>query len=300
MSTKNLKLAYGIFVALLMLVGTVTYAKDDLLSRALQSEPSKSGASLAGIESEIERVQVRGEPGGTLAALNAYFFGPSGFTPIADAAATEGASVAAALEQRRGTCVTLAIVYVSMARRLGFDAHPVATPVHVFVRVRLPDHVRNVELMEGGIELEDDLYRRRYRITQEAIDAGVFMRNLTDDELIAQLLSNQGVVLSKQGKAKDAIRRYDKALKFHPTFVAAWYNRGIDLMALGKLKKALASFDEAIRIYDADAQAHNNRGLVRAKLGDRAGAEADFRLALQLQPDLAEAEANLRRLTGRQ
>ncbi len=209
------------------------------------------------------------------------------------------ASVAAALEHRRGTCVTLAIIYVSMARRLGLDAHAVATPVHVFVRVRLPDRVRNVELMESGIELDDDLYRRRYRISQEALDAGVFMRDLTDDELIAQLLSNQGVALSRQGKTKGALRRYDKALKLHPTFIAAWYNRGIDLMQLGKLKKALASFDEAIRIYDADAQAHNNRGLARARLGDRPGAESDFRLALQLQPDLAEAEVNLRRLKAR-
>ena len=196
--------------------------------------------------------------------------------------------------------MTLAIIYISMARQLGLDAQAVATPVHVFVRVRQAGKVRNVELMEGGIELDDDLYRRRYRISQEAIDAGVFMQELTDDELIAHLLSNQGVVLSRQGKPKDALRRYDKALKLHPALVAAWYNRGLDFMALGKLKKAVASFDEAIRIDPADAQAHNNRGLVKAKLGDRAGAEADFRLALQLQPDLAEAETNLRRLANDQ
>jgi regulator of sirC expression with transglutaminase-like and TPR domain len=98
--------------------------------------------------------------------------------------------------------VDLAIVYLAMAQRLGLDAHAVATPVHLFVRVRLPDGtVRNVELMEGGIHLDDDIYRRRYRISQDAIEAGVFLRNLTNGEAVAHLMSNQGVALSKQGHA---------------------------------------------------------------------------------------------------
>ncbi|MGI0034423.1 MAG: tetratricopeptide repeat protein [Nitrososphaera sp.] len=234
----------------------------------------------------------------TLDALNAHFFGPDGFVALSDSASPEGSSIAAVLENRRGTCVGLAIAYLSMARRLGLDAHAVGTPVHIFVRVRLFDRVRNVELMEGGIALDDDIYRSRYKIDQASIDAGVFMRDLTDDEVIAHLLSNQGIALSKQGKTKDALRRYKKALRLYPELVAAWYNQGLDLMNLGKLKKALATFDEAIRLHAADAQAHNNRGIVKAKLGDRAGAEADFRLALQLEPGLAEAEANLRRLAG--
>ncbi|MGH9870539.1 MAG: tetratricopeptide repeat protein [Candidatus Polarisedimenticolia bacterium] len=48
---------------------------------------------------------------------------------------------------------------------------------------------------------------------------------------------------------------------------------------------------------NADAQAHNNRGVVKLELGDFAGAAEDFRLALKLDPSLAEAERNLRRLT---
>jgi Tfp pilus assembly protein PilF len=154
--------------------------------------------------------------------------------------------------------------------------------------------------MVGGIHLDDDIYRRRYRIDPAAIEAGVFMRDLTNEEAVAHLLSNQGVSVSKQGKPRKALERYRKALRLRPTLVAAWYNYGIDLMNLGRLRKARDAFDRAISIYPADAQAHNNRGLVKVKLGDLAGARVDFQKALQLDPSLPEADANLRRLNSAQ
>jgi regulator of sirC expression with transglutaminase-like and TPR domain len=290
--------AFFIFV-LLMMVPNTTQAREELLRRVLATDETQQ---LRALSAEFEQeAAALGKSPVSLDALNTHFFGPAGFSSLTDSAAPEGSSIAAVLENRRGTCVGLAIVYLAMAQRLGLDAHAVATPVHLFVRVRLPDgSVRNVELMEGGIHLDDDIYRRRYRIDPAAIEAGVFMRDLTNEEAVAHLLSNQGVALSKQDKPRKALERYRKALKLHPTLVAAWYNYGIDLMNLGRLKKALAAFDSAISIYPADAQAHNNRGLVKVKLGDLAGARADFQKALQLDPSLAEADANLRRLNSAQ
>ncbi|MGH9869721.1 MAG: tetratricopeptide repeat protein [Candidatus Polarisedimenticolia bacterium] len=287
------RIVHAVIASTLLLAPGVTLAEKDLVSRALATDETQPTRSvLAALEREVAGLDH------SLDALNAHFFGASGFTPLSDSTTPEGSSLAAVLANRRGTCVGLAIVYLSMARQLGLDAHAVATPVHVFIRVRLPDRVRNVDVMEGGTELDDDIYRRRHRIDQAAIDAGVFMRDLNDDEVIAHLLSNQGVALSKQGMTKEALGRYKKALRLHPQLVAAWYNQGIDLMKLGKLEKALASFDTAIRLYPADAQAHNNRGLVHARLGNLEQAQADFKLALRLQPDLYEAERNLRILTS--
>jgi regulator of sirC expression with transglutaminase-like and TPR domain len=292
MSFKRIVLAACLtlcVVPVLSASDTVT-RRVDILPAALAVDGSMHAGWVETLDREVASLER------TLEAMNAHFFGPRGFSAVSDSSSPEGSSISAVLTNRRGTCVGLAIVYLAMAQRLGLDAHAVATPVHLFVRVRLPEGVRNVELMEGGIALDDDIYRRRYRISQEAIDAGVFMRDLTDDEVIAHLLSNQGVAFSKQGQVRKALKRYREALKLHPTLVAAWYNHGIDLMNQGRLKKALAVFDRSIAIYSADAQAHNNRGLVKVKLGDLAGARADFQLALQIDPSLAEAESNLRRL----
>jgi regulator of sirC expression with transglutaminase-like and TPR domain len=234
--------------------------------------------------------------GALLAALNDHFFGPGGFAAIGDLTAAENVSFAAVLDNRRGTCVGLAIAYLALAQRLGLDAHAVATPVHLFIRVHLDGTARNVELLEGGSEIDDATYRRRYRIDEASIASGIFMRDLSNAEVIAQLLSNQAVALSRQAKLDDALDRYDAALELSPQLVAAWYNRGIDLMNAGRFDEALTNFTRAIELYPSDAQAHNNRGLTKLKLGDVEGARADFERALELQPGMKEAEENLRRL----
>ena len=193
----------------------------------------------------------------------------------------------------------LAIVYLALAQRLGLDAHAVATPVHLFIKVKLDGHARNVELLEAGREIDDDTYRRRYKIDEASITSGVFMRELTNAEVIAHLLSNQAIALSRQGRLEDALTRYDAALELAPQLVAAWYNRGIDLMSAGRLQHALASFNRAIDLYPSDAQAHNNRGLAKLKLGDVEGARTDFERALAIEPSLTEADENLRHLLSR-
>ena len=57
----------------------------------------------------------------------------------------------------------------------------------------------------------------------------MLLRDLTTDELIAHLLSNQGIALSRDGHLDDALARYDRALELAPQLVVTWYNRGIDL-----------------------------------------------------------------------
>ena len=64
--------------------------------------------------------------------------------------------------------------------------------------------------------------------------------------VIAHLLPNQAVALSKQGKLDEALARYDAAPELTPQLVAAWHNRRIDLMTAGRVRDALAGFDRAI------------------------------------------------------
>jgi len=277
----------------------------DILAAALHAETTPLSAAdidhlLAEVDAEADSIRPASPttPAQLLAALNRHFFGPDGFTALQDLTTPENTSVAAVLENRRGTCMGLAIVYLALAERLGLSAHAVATPVHLFMRVELPDGPRNVELLEEGRELPDDIYRRRNRISESSIERGVFLRDLTNDEVIAHLLSNQGIALSRENRLDDALARYDRALKLAPQLVVAWYNRGIDLTTAGRLDGAVASFDAAIDLHPNDAQAHNNRGIAKARLGDMDGARADWQRALELEPGIREAEENLRKLGG--
>jgi len=277
----------------------------DILTSALQVETTQLPAAdvdrlVAEVNAEVAviRPASSASPAQLLAALNRHFFDPGGFAALQDLTTVENTSVAAVLENRRGTCLGLAIVYLAMAERLGLSAHAVPTPVHLFIRVQLEDGSRNVELLEEGRELPDDIYRRRNRIAESSIERGVFLRDLTNDEVIAHLLSNQAIALSRDGHLADALARYDRAIAMAPQLVVAWYNRGIDLMNAGRLEKAVASFDSAIDLHPNDAQAYNNRGITKARLGDMDGARADWQRALELEPEMKEAYENLRKLEG--
>ncbi len=287
------------------LVTQIRSAEQDSVRASLATEPSPlpreiTRSYLRSLDEEAAAIRTTApkaaSPGEVFSALNRQFFGPGGFVASSELSGPEGVSIAAVLDSRRGTCVGLAIVYLALVQRLGLDAHAVATPVHVFIRVHPGNTAHNVELTESGREIEDDTYRRRHKIDEASIAAGVFMREISNAEVVAHLLSNQAVTLGKQGRLDEALARYDAALTLAPQLVAAWYNRGIDLMNAGRLQEALASFTRAIELYASDAQAHNNRGLTKLKLGDRQGAEADFRRALEIDPGLREAQENLKRL----
>ncbi len=275
------------------------------MAATLLVEPSPLGPEvlehhLSQVDEESAEIRSRLSPTASaeqmLAALNRHFFGEVGFEALQDLNTVENASVAAVLDKRRGTCMGLAIVYLALSERLGLSAHAVATPIHLFMRVELPGGSRNVELLEEGREISDDFYRRRNRIADSSIERGVFLRNLTADEIVAHLLSNQAIALARDGRLDDALARYDVALRKAPLLVAAWYNRGIDLMSAGRLEEALANFDRAIDLHPNDAQAHNNRGIAKARMGDLEGARADWQSALKLEPGMREAYDNLRKL----
>jgi type IV pilus biogenesis/stability protein PilW len=75
---------------------------------------------------------------------------------------------------------------------------------------------------------------------------------------------------------------------------------GAEAVAAGKAQDALKSYDEALR-YDPDlAEAHMGRGVVlELGFGKTDEAEAEYRKAIQLKPGLAEAHNNLGQLLAR-
>ena len=73
------------------------------------------------------------------------------------------------LKDRRGTCVSLVILYLSIAERLGLNVHAAATPVHLFVRYEGPEGVINIETLELGRTIEDVEYSRRHRIADSSV-----------------------------------------------------------------------------------------------------------------------------------
>ncbi len=105
--------------------------------------------------------------------------------------------------------------------------------------------------------------------------------------------NNLGYALSLQGKTREAIAHFQKAISINNP-ADAHYNLGIMLASQGKLDEAIYQFRESIRISPGYAKAYNNLGNALLYQGRLDEAIASYREALRLNPDYTLAQENLK------
>jgi tetratricopeptide (TPR) repeat protein len=197
------------------------------------------------------------------------------------------------LERKQGYCVGIAAIYLALAERLDLPIHAVATPSHVFLRLDDGTTDINIETLQQGANIPDDQYIREQKIPEKSIHRGVFMRNLTTDEFLAQVHNTLGVIYSEQKAFDKAAPEYERALDLDPRLAAAWYNYANDLLRQGQLQRAIRYFTKSLRLYPTDVWALNNRGLALRKVGKEEKARRDFQKALRIDPGFEQARKNL-------
>lgn len=202
------------------------------------------------------------------------------------------------LERKQGYCVGIAALYLLLAGRLDLPIYAVATPSHVFLRYDDGAVRVNIETLRGGAGVPDEQYIREQKIPEESIRRGIFMRNLTTDEFLAQVLNNLGVVYSERKDYDAAAGEYERALDLDPRLPAALYNWGNDLLRQGVYRRAARLFSKSLRLFPNDIWALNNRGLAYMNMEKREKARRDFEAALAMDPGFEAARKNLGRLAA--
>ncbi len=82
------------------------------------------------------------------------------------------------------------------------------------------------------------------------------------------------------GRAQDAMKSYDEALKYDPDLAEAHLGKGVVYeLAFGKLDEAEAEYRKAILLKPTLAEAHNNLGQLLARTGRLEEAVKEFDLA---------------------
>lgn len=100
-------------------------------------------------------------------------------------------------------------------------------------------------------------------------------------------LNIEGNELARQGKFKEAITKYDQAIRVDPPYQEPWYNRGKAKLTLGDFKGAIGDFDKALELYrdnEGKSDIYNNRGIAKKKNHDLNGAITDYNAALSKNP----------------
>src|SRR5207249_1461517 len=262
-------------------------------------KPSTAAAgatSAAGGTSTAATASAHDTAAARVEALNRFVFDGLGVRASPNLKDPDNLFLARVLARKQGYCVGIASLYLVLAERLGLPIHAVATPAHVFLRYDDGSTRINIETLQPGAAIPDERYVREQRIPRRAIRKGIFLRDLTADEFMAQVLNNLGVIYSERKEYAEAEAQYQAALDLDPRQAAAWYNSGNDLLARAAYRRATRCFTKALRLWPADVWALNNRGVAFLKMSRPGKARRDFEAALALDPRFEAAKKNLQAL----
>ncbi|MBI5874301.1 MAG: tetratricopeptide repeat protein [Deltaproteobacteria bacterium] len=160
------------------------------------------------------------DPDYRIRALNTYLYKMEGIKyDLSDpnAEKLENRYLNGILDTKKGSCVTMPLLYLSIAQRLGYPVYPVTAPQHLFLRYIDPNlQEQNIDPAGEGGYVSDDEYIYVLQISPRALKNGAYLRTLTYRELLADLVAQNAIYWAKRGKYKRAIQYLKKCIKVDP------------------------------------------------------------------------------------
>jgi lipoprotein NlpI len=103
---------------------------------------------------------------------------------------------------------------------------------------------------------------------------------------------DKGIQFLSEGRQRDAITAFDKAIRLNPRSAEAYQGRGMAYNETGKNEQALKDYDAALALNPQYAEAYFNRGNVYSDLGQHERALKDYDEAVRLDPNHSGAVFN--------
>ncbi|MBP2678353.1 MAG: yrrB 4 [Deltaproteobacteria bacterium] len=193
------------------------------------------------------------------------------------------------LARKKGNCLGLTMLYLSIADRLGIPFRGVYVPSHCFARYEGNGVRVNVEFAEGGTSWEDERYRREFRIRP----GRPYLLSLAPTEMVGVFLKTLGAGYARKGREEDALRLYDDAERHYPGLPDVYFNAGVSLQKLGRSDEAATKYLRALDLDPEMAAARDNLSILLAGEGRYEEAIAEARRAVELEPWNASTRGNL-------
>jgi tetratricopeptide (TPR) repeat protein len=200
-------------------------------------------AELRRIASEARRAEpAHGSP---ILALNASIFETFGFAREVKDPSLAFVLLPSVLKTRRGSCVGLGLLYLTLAEMLALPMECIVRPGHFYVRVPNETGHVNIELLRRGEAMPDAWYEERFPIPGGA--ARAYARPLSWDETLGVVAYNVGNERQSRGRLEEARSAFDRAVRAFPDLAEAHASLGRTLHLLGALGAAEAAYAAARR-----------------------------------------------------
>ncbi|MCF7983679.1 MAG: transglutaminase-like domain-containing protein [Thiohalocapsa sp.] len=191
-----------------------------------------------------------------VADLNAFFFDELGFTGNQqDFYDPRNSFLDQVLERRLGIPITLSMVYVEIAARLGMPAHGVSFPAHFLVRIGRGSTALMIDAYAGGAALgEDDLDRRLAEVYGEGVLSiranPSLLRPAGKREILVRMLRNLTGVYRARGDSANLLEALTAVLNVSPDLPDELYQRGLLYRELGYSPAALEDLTRFTQVSD--------------------------------------------------
>lgn len=223
-------------------------------------------ARLEDIEDELHEAAGDAASGAEQAAVLAQILAERhGFTgDKATYDAPLNADMIRVLDRRQGLPVSLSILYVAMARRLGWSADALNTPGHVLVRVGPPDAPVVIDPFHDGMVITPaallNLLRRS--LGEEGMSDQIHVAPMTNRLVLVRLLLNQASRAEQAGDSSRALAIYERMVAVAPSNGQGWWDLARLQLAAGRIEDARISLSAMLEITrDSDSRAHISAAL---------------------------------------
>ncbi|TGP85427.1 MULTISPECIES: transglutaminase family protein [unclassified Mesorhizobium] len=122
------------------------------------------------------------------------------------------------LATRKGNCVSMPALFVTLGQRLGINVTLSTAPLHAFVKFTdsTTGKTWNLETTSGAGFTRDIWYREKLPMTDEAIANGVYLKTLSRREALSVLATPVLDYLLETGRYEDAIAVADVLIDAYP------------------------------------------------------------------------------------
>jgi tetratricopeptide (TPR) repeat protein len=273
------------------------------------------------------RIMERDEPETIVNTINEFLFDELGFTYV-QTGNLEDLYLNKVIDGRKGNCIGLSILYLSIAERLRLPLFGVNVPEHIFIRYDDGEKRINIEMGHRGMSLSDTFYVTHSieRFDKKSVKNGCFLMNLNKKEVISDIFlnrskirreggnhrgalddcnkaillnsrnpgayCNRGVIFEKMEMISEAINSYSLAISLNHKYASAYYNRGSIFGVKGEYGKAIEDFSEAISINPVFTLSYFNRAIALKKVGEIGKAIQDYNKVIDIDPSHAQAYCN--------
>ena len=241
--------------------------------------------------------------------INQHLFEELGFKAVKTADDPKDLFLHYVLDRKKGYCLSLSVLYLSIGERLGLPLYGVVVPEHFFVRYD-DGHVRfNIETTSQGNTPPDKHYLAEFDVPTGA--DSIYMKNLSKKETLSCFFNNLGNIYQGLGDVDSALILLERAVKITPQLAMVHTNLGNLYLKQGRTEDAIYEYRTALEIHPDEAKTHNNLGNAYFTLAQKpndafdvsgpaaAGLDAavfEYTLALRLDPNYVDTYKNLARV----